>query len=85
LTSVRKRWNDLADLLLSPTSPSWADGTTDTTPPPEFHGSEFAVIDLVHRVIEWFVWMTPAQRVAVTLWIVHTHVYDRFQVTPRLA
>jgi putative DNA primase/helicase len=26
-----------------------------------------------------------AQRVAVTLWILHTHVYDRFQVTPRLA
>jgi putative DNA primase/helicase len=85
LIRCRKTWNDLADLLLSPTSSSWADSTTDTTPPPGFHGSELAVIDLVHRVVEWYVWLTPAQRVAVTLWILHTHVYDRFQVTPRLA
>jgi hypothetical protein len=51
LIRCRKTWNDLADLLLSPTSPSWADRTTHSTPPPGFDGSEFAVIDLVHRVV----------------------------------
>jgi hypothetical protein len=85
LISCRRTWNDLTDLLLSPTSPSWADSTADSTPPPGFNGTEFAVADLVLRVIEWFIWLTPAQRVAVTLWILHAHVYDRFQVTPRLA
>jgi hypothetical protein len=85
LIRCRKTWNDLTDLLLSPTTPSWADSTTAFAPPPGFDGSDFAVVDLVQRVVEWYVWLTPAQRVAVTLWILHTHVYDRFQVTPRLA
>ena len=85
LIRCRKTWNDLTDLLLSPTSLSWPDSTTGSSPPPGFDGSKFAVIDLVHRVVEWYVWLTPAQRVAVTLWTLHTHVYDRFQVTPRLA
>jgi hypothetical protein len=85
LIRFRKTWNDLSDLLLSPTSPSWADGTTHSTPPPGFDGSKFAVVDLVHRVVERHVWLTQIQRVAATLWILHTHVYDHFQVTPRLA
>jgi len=85
LIRCRKTWNDLTDLLLSPISPSWADSTTDSTPPPGFDGTNFAIIDLVLRVVEWFIWLTPAQRVAVTLWILHAHVYDRFQITPRLA
>jgi hypothetical protein len=85
LIRCRKTWNDLADLLLSPTSPSWADRTTHSTPPPGFDGSDFAVVDLVHRIVEWYVWLAPTQRVAVTLWILHAHVYGRFQVTPRLA
>jgi hypothetical protein len=84
LIRCRKTWNDLTDLLLSPISPSWADSSTDSTPPPGFDGADFAVIDLVLRVVEWFIWLTPVQRVAVTLWILHTHVYDRFQITPRL-
>ena len=81
----RKSWNDLTDLLCSPTSPSWVDDVNDTTPPPEFDGAQFAVIDLVHCLTEMYVALTPAQRVAVTLWILHAHVYDRFQITPRLA
>jgi len=64
LIRFRKTWNDLTDLLLSPTSPSWPDSTTDSGPPPGFHGSELAVIDLVHRVVECYVWLTPARRVA---------------------
>jgi hypothetical protein len=85
LIRCRKTWNDLTDLLLSPISPSWADSTTDSTPPPGFDCADFAIVDLVHRVVEWFIWLTPTQRVAVTLWILHAHVYDRFQITPRLA
>src|SRR5262249_37834212 len=76
LVSARKSWNDLTDLLCSPTSPSWADGTDDSTPPPEFDDARFAVIDLVHRLLEYYVWLTPAQCVAVALWILHAHTYN---------
>ena len=85
LIRARRTWNDLTDLLLSPTSPSWADGTADTSPPPGFADADFAVIDLVHRITEHYVALIPTQRVAVTLWILHAHIYDRFQITPRLA
>src|SRR6516162_6698642 len=79
----RKTWNDLVDLLCSPTSPSWADATV-SSPPPGFDAN-FLVIDLVHRLTEYYVALTPTLRVAGTLWILHTHVYDQFQITPRLA
>jgi hypothetical protein len=75
----------LTDLLCSPRSPSWADGADDSSPPPEFAEPHFAVIDLVHRLTEYHVALTPMQRVAVVLWILHAHVYDQFQITPRLA
>ena len=81
----RKTWNDLVDLLRSPTSPSWADGADDSSPPPEFANTNFAVINLVHRLTEYYVALRPMQRVAVTLWVLHSHVYDRSQHTPRLA
>src|SRR5262245_55290192 len=29
--------------------------------------------------------ITPEERMAVALWILHTYVFDRFDVTPRLA
>jgi hypothetical protein len=85
LIRCRRTWNDLVDLLCSPVSPSWAD-MPDPSPPPGFdEGQKYAVIDLVHRIISYYVALTPTQHIAVTLWILHTHVYDRFQVTPRLA
>jgi hypothetical protein len=85
LIRCRRTWNDLVDLLCSPTSPSWADDTGDNVPPPGFADPDFPVIDLVHRLSEYYVALTPTQRVAVVLWILHAHIYDRFQVTPRLA
>jgi hypothetical protein len=84
LIRARRTWNDLNDLLLSPTAPSWAD-VGDPSPPPGFDDAQFTVIDLVHRLTEYYVAITPTQRVAVTLWILHAHIYERFQITPRLA
>jgi Protein of unknown function (DUF3631) len=85
LISRRKSWNDLVELLCSPTSPSWADGTDNSVPPPEFSDPNFAAIDLVDTLLVNHVWLTPAQRMAVDLWILHTHCFNRFLVTPRLA
>jgi hypothetical protein len=83
LLRARRTWNDLVDLLLSPTAPSWADVGDPSAPPGIDAG--FPVIDLLHRVTEYYVALTPVQRVAVVLWILHAHSYDRFQITPRLA
>jgi hypothetical protein len=71
-------------LLCSPTSPAWADGTDDSSPPPGFD-ADFPVIDLLHRLTEHYVALAAMLRVAVVLWILHAHVYDRLQITPRLA
>jgi hypothetical protein len=84
LISRRKNWNDLVELLSSPVSPSWADAA-DATPPPGFDDPNFAGIDLVDTLLANHVGLTPTQRMAVALWILHTHAYDQFQVTPRLA
>jgi hypothetical protein len=38
----------------------------------------------VHHLLQRYVELTPHQFVAVSLWIMHSFVYDRFTVTPRL-
>ncbi len=74
----RKSWNDLADLLYAPTSPSWADDD-QTSPIPDVNPFQ-----LVHHVVCEYVALQPHEAVAVALWIMHAHVFDRFIVTPRL-
>ena len=36
-------------------------------------------------MLEEYVALRPHEYIAVALWALHTHVYDRFMVTPRLA
>lgn len=43
------------------------------------------VLLLVEGLISKFVWMSPEDRLAVALWILHTHVFERYNITPRLA
>ena len=40
--------------------------------------------DTVRAMLEDYVALEPHEYIAVALWIIHTHVYDRFMVTPRL-
>ena len=40
--------------------------------------------DTVRRMLEHYVTLDPHEYVAVALWIIHTHIYERFMVTPRL-
>ena len=42
-------------------------------------------LDLVCHMLMRYLHLTPHQYVALALWIIHTHVFDRFTVTPRLA
>jgi hypothetical protein len=43
------------------------------------------VLDLVMRLIELHVGLTPEQRMATALWFLHTCVFGRFSISPRLA
>jgi hypothetical protein len=43
------------------------------------------VLDLVLRLIELHINLTHEQRMATALWVLHSHVFGRFQITPRLA
>ena len=48
-------------------------------------GSHINVLDLILRLIELHIDITPNERMAVALWILHTYVFGRFTITPRLA
>jgi hypothetical protein len=43
------------------------------------------LLELVLYLIERHFAITPEERMAVALWILHTYVFDRYDVTPRLA
>ena len=40
------------------------------------------VLLLVEGLISKFVWMSPEERLAVALWILHTHVFERTTSRP---
>jgi Protein of unknown function (DUF3631) len=43
------------------------------------------VLELVLYLVERHIAITPEERMAVALWILHTHAFERFDKTPRLA
>jgi Protein of unknown function (DUF3631) len=78
-----KTWNDLPELLHQ---------EPGAGPPPDPRDDVSAganpntrALDVVHRFLEQYVDMKPHEYVAVSLWALHTFVFDTFQVTPRLA
>ena len=74
-------WNDLPELLRAgPSEPEDNHPNDDYAPNPHLNP-----LDLVHYILQQYVALTPHEYVAVALWVVHTHVYDRFMITPRLA
>jgi hypothetical protein len=80
-----KSWNDVSGLLQDEATES--DQCSD---PQDAHASPFTadtnVFDLVHETLRRFVYFKhDCEYVAVTLWVLHTYVSDRFMFTPRLA
>jgi hypothetical protein len=84
LITRHKGWNDLVDLLVYPSVSSWADEGAPQPPPDWEAAAKIPVVEWIYRLTEYYVFITPAQRVIATLWILHTHVYDQFRFTPRL-
>jgi hypothetical protein len=73
----RKNWNDLVDALCSVSSVAWMGRAPDPV--------RVNPLALVHHLLEEYVALKPHEYVAVSLWILHTHVFSRDMVTPRLA
>jgi hypothetical protein len=79
LARHRRTWNDLADALCLVTSAAWL---IADDPDPE-RVNPLALI--LHLLQDYVAFREPHEYVAVALWILHTHVFDQFMVTPRLA
>jgi hypothetical protein len=79
LAGGKRTWKAFVDSLFSASSHSWSDWHDDAA-----SRADINPLDLVHHLLQRYVDMTPHQFVAVSLWIVHTFVYQRFTVTPRL-
>jgi Protein of unknown function (DUF3631) len=94
LRKNRKSWNDLVELLQSGSSdPTWDAGdenrakeaNASSAAPGVASGTNVSALDLLRHVLEMYLELKPYEYVAAALWILHTHVFNRFMVTPRLA
>ena len=99
LARYRKNWNDLTDLMKGDAdAETWqaayddnrtaeqnAGDAVDAGLPEAAVKEPFNVLDLVRFILQNYVDMKPHEYVAATLWTVHTHVFDQFTVSPRLA
>jgi hypothetical protein len=80
LAKHRLTWNDLPGLLAGPAPPApeeQSDGNEDGNPPPP--------LDLIAHLVGRHCHLTEHQLTAITLWIAHSFLFERFSVTPRLA
>jgi Protein of unknown function (DUF3631) len=81
-------WNDLSilldtDISLGDVDSNTSNGTAGSHAPTD--APEVNVLDLILFLIERHVAVTSEERIAVALWVLHTYVFDRFDITPRLA
>jgi hypothetical protein len=81
LARHRKTWNDLADALCGIAPAPWLNPSAAPDDPVRVNP-----LALVCHLLEEYVELRgPHEYVAVALWTLHTHVYNRFTVSPRLA
>jgi hypothetical protein len=80
-------WNDIPEILTAADAAT-ASGAPQPTPSsskPSSNEPEVNPLDLLLYLIERYIAVTPAERMAIALWILHCWVFDQFTVTPRLA
>jgi uncharacterized protein DUF3631 len=63
----------------------WVDPEPGLPPDPREALWKRNLLDLLPEIIGKYVGITNDEKLAVALWILHTHVYSRFTFTPRLA
>ena len=84
LKRLGKTWNDLSELLRDETTAASPQSDPRDAAPSEYPFDAYTPAQTVHGILEKYVALEPHEYVAVALWIIHTHVFDRFMVTPRL-
>lgn len=79
-----KTWNDLLGLLQSEDAVPSPDPRDAGPFDPQGEFPNVTPADTVRAMLEDYIALEPHEYVATALWIIHTHVYDQFMVTPRL-
>jgi hypothetical protein len=79
IAAEKRTWKAFVDSLFSAPSKPWSESDDDTA-----SHSGINPLDLMHHLLARYVNLPPHQFDAVSLWIVHTFIYQRFTVTPRL-
>ena len=74
-------WNDLPSLLVAINNDA---NTANTASQPPTTGPAVNVVDLVRHLIELHVALSPEESLATALWVLHTYIFDRYPITPRL-
>jgi Protein of unknown function (DUF3631) len=99
LARYRKNWNDLTELLKGEgNAGTWQaawddDRSTNQTAsdaaavglPEEAIKEPPNVLELARFILEEYLDLKPHEYIAAALWVLHTHAFERFMVTPRLA
>jgi Protein of unknown function (DUF3631) len=70
------------DIAAQPPSPP--SDPRDAADPPRPLGGNAVLLNLIRALLREYVVMSEHDYVAATLWAAHAHVYDRFDITPRL-
>ena len=76
------KWRDLPEIVRRRRAHQNAGSSANSTS--QSAGPQVNVLDLTLRLLGLHVRLAEEQRMAVALWILHSHVYDRFPVSPRL-
>jgi hypothetical protein len=88
LTEHGLTWNDIPACIAAADEDDRVNQARRQQPrgsPGATSGPDVDVLELVLYLVERHVAVTPEERMVIALWILHTHVFDRFDVTPRLA
>jgi hypothetical protein len=84
LTKHALTWNDLPVIIAATEADSTAQTKSQPQPTPT-GAPQVNVLDFVLHLIERHLALTLEQRMALALWTLHTHVFGRYLVSPRLA
>src|SRR5215831_2130859 len=78
LARHRKSWNDLVNVLCAASHEAWACDPLGDDPP---RVNPLALVDYLLRE---YLELREHEYVALALWVLHSHVYEQFEHTPRL-
>jgi hypothetical protein len=86
-----KKWSDVGSLVAQVEAENTAaaqsaqndERRANADAPPEH--DKYHALELVHHLLGSYLDLKDHELVAVALWVLHSHVYDRFPISPRLA